>query len=62
MGTMKNDKYDKMIPSKKKLRDFLCSRRRQVIVTAMEIFRGIPMEQQTIFIINDAMPMFVMGL
>jgi hypothetical protein len=31
------------------------------MVKAMEIFNGIPMEQQTILMINDAMPMF-MGL
>ena len=48
--------------NKKKLRGFLCSRRRRVVATVMEIFSGIPMAQQRIFVISDAMPMFVMGL
>jgi hypothetical protein len=32
------------------------------MVKAMEVFKGIPMEQQPIFIMTDAIPMFVMGL
>ena len=59
MGTMKNDKEDKMMANKKKLRGFLCSRRRRVMATAMEIFRGIPMEQLTILIIDDTMPISI---
>ena len=53
------DTLHKMIPSKKKLRGFLCSRRRRVMVTAMETFNGIPMEQKTILTMTDAMLMLI---
>jgi hypothetical protein len=48
-----------MIPNKKKLRGILFSRRRRVVATVMEIFSGIPMAQQRIFVMSDAMPILI---
>ncbi len=41
----KKDKFEKMMPSKKMFRGFLCKRRRRTMVTTIDTLRGIPTRQ-----------------